>query len=182
MSRDSHNDHNALGDSGVVARKRPPLLDWQEANPELADAARHRGGQAQKKRFDLTAVARDYAPEAIATLVGAMRGRDMRVKVEAAIHLLDRGFGKAAQLVEYQGEVEFRLGSLDDATLEALIRERLKGLGLTGKVKPPPALESSTLSAHEGESPTSDSHQNGEFAPLSPICVRRIANGSKPEG
>ncbi len=82
-----------------------------------------------------------YAPQALRVLVAALGSQYERVRIEVASTLLDRGFGKAAQLVEYQGEVEFRLGALDDATLEALIRERLKGLGLTG---PRPALPANT--------------------------------------
>ncbi len=164
MSQESQENHKLVMGAGGREAKPSPLLAWQEANPQLAEAARHAGGQARKRHFDLTAEARLYAPEAIQTIVASMRGRDMRVKLEAAIHLLDRGFGKAAQLVEYQGEVEFRLGSLDDATLEALIRERLKGLGLVGKVKPPPALESSTLIL-EAEVRSGNAQEGGPQAP-----------------
>ncbi len=115
------------------------LLKWAAENPEAEQRRRERVSEVQKARFDIVAECRKYAPEAIRALVEALRSEGARIRIEAASILLDRGFGKAAQLVEYQGEVEFRLGALDDETLEGLIRDRFKGLGLS-KPRSAPAL------------------------------------------
>ncbi len=121
------------------------IHEWAKVHPEAADASRIASGKATRARFDLVAECRKLAPAALKALQAALTDSNKALRVTAASILLDRGFGKAAQLVEYAGEVEFRLASLDDATLDGLIRERIKGLGLSRQhsapALPPPAPE-----------------------------------------
>ena len=89
-----HHAHHRPNHGGVSAssaetpKRRPPASAWrpgQSGNP--------RG--RPKAPFDIAAMCREHAPEAVATLVAALR--DPRHKVAAAEALLNRGFGKPVQ-------------------------------------------------------------------------------------
>jgi hypothetical protein len=51
--------------------------------------------------YDIAAMCREHAPEAVATLVAALK--DPRHKIAAAQTLLDRGFGRPVQPIEGDG-------------------------------------------------------------------------------
>ena len=57
---------------------------------------------------EIRTLARSYTKAAINTLVGIMRQPKAppAARVAAAIHLLDRGWGKAARLVAVDGEIK----------------------------------------------------------------------------
>lgn len=56
-------------------------------------------GGRPKESGEVKALARQYGPEAIEKLAELMRGDDARVAAHAAQALLDRGYGKPAQVV-----------------------------------------------------------------------------------
>ena len=59
-----------------------------------------RPGTPNKVTAEIRDVARQYGPQAIATLVGLMRSsRSEKVRMAAAELLLDRGYGRVAQAV-----------------------------------------------------------------------------------
>jgi hypothetical protein len=57
-------------------------------------------GAKNKQTLDVKELARDYTEEAILALASVMRGDDTSAKVSAAKELLDRGHGKAKQVVD----------------------------------------------------------------------------------
>src|SRR6201987_6146627 len=59
-------------------------------------------GGRPKAALDIQALARQHAPEAVATLVAALN--DPKLRVQAAIALLDRGFGKPHVAIHTQSE------------------------------------------------------------------------------
>ena len=64
----------------------------------------------------ISELAQEYGDEAVKKLVGLLRGEDQRLVKDAAIALLDRGYGKPGQTVTVSG----KLG------IEALILESLQ--------------------------------------------------------
>jgi hypothetical protein len=113
---------------GSEARKLPSTA-WrpgQSGNP--------RG--RPKAPFDIGALCREHAPEAVATLVAALR--DPRHKVAAAEALLNRGFGKPVQ----------PLHSENQSTVLHLIAAQHVSHELIAELKPPPPLaEPQTIDA-----------------------------------
>jgi hypothetical protein len=102
-------------------KRRPPASAWrpgQSGNP--------RG--RPKAPFDIAAMCREHAPEAVATLVAALR--DPRHKVAAAEALLNRGFGKPVQ----------PLHSETQSTVLHLIAAQHVSRELIAELKPPPTL------------------------------------------
>jgi len=73
-----------------------PFAEGKSGNP----------GGRPKALKDIEALARKYTPAAIEALVAALTGKD---RVAAANALLDRGWGKAKQLVEIEGDVAMRV-------------------------------------------------------------------------
>lgn len=61
-------------------------------------------GGRPKENAEIKALARQYGPEAIERLAALMRGEDERVAAAASQALLDRGYGKAAQVVHGAGD------------------------------------------------------------------------------
>lgn len=66
-------------------------------------------GGRPKESAEVKALARQHGPAAIAKLVELLNGDDKRLSKDAAIALLDRGYGKPAQAItgEDGGPVEF---------------------------------------------------------------------------
>jgi hypothetical protein len=64
-------------------------------------------GAKSKLTLDVKELARDYTEEAILALATVMRGDDTSAKVSAAKELLDRGHGKAKQVVDANVEGRF---------------------------------------------------------------------------
>ena len=95
--------------------------------------------------FDIAAMCREHAAEAVATLVEALK--DPRHKVAAAEALLDRGFGKPRQVVETTdgaspGALHFLAASLVSAELRAELGQRGGRPAIDGRadaVEPAPA-------------------------------------------
>src|SRR5215469_10346421 len=81
---------------------------------------------------EIRTLARSYTKAAINTLVGIMRQPKAppAARVAAAIHLLDRGWGKAAQLVAVDGEirqlVEVKLNVVTPNNLEQTTTKLLR--------------------------------------------------------
>lgn len=93
-----------------------------------------RPANKQNARQSIAAQAREYGPEAIETLVTAMRsGETTPIKVDAANRLLDRGHGKSTEHVSITRSVD----ELTDQEIAARIAE-LRGIGVTDSDSQPP--------------------------------------------
>lgn len=73
-------------------------------------AGKKTGGRAagtpNKITADIKALAQEYGPDAIKTIVGIMNtSENDTARLAAAKELIDRGYGKASQAVEVNGEV-----------------------------------------------------------------------------
>lgn len=84
-----------------------------------------------KAPFDIAAMCREHAAEAVATLVSALR--DPKHKVAAAQALLDRGFGRPKQTIEAERGVT-------NISLH-LLAARLISEQLVAEQKPSPKIE-----------------------------------------
>jgi hypothetical protein len=89
----------------------------QSGNPGGRPKALHR----------LTDLAREHTEEAVETLVAIMRDKDASstARTAAAAHLLDRGWGKAAQPVDLAGNGLERLSDDELAMLQAFVESQL---------------------------------------------------------
>jgi len=77
-------------------------------------------GARTKANAELRALAKEYTPEALATLVQVMRTSESdAARVTAANSVLDRGYGKPPQALEHTGDI-----TLSIANSIALIRQR----------------------------------------------------------
>lgn len=74
----------------------------------------------QIAKLNIAALARQYGSEAVEKLAEAMRSDDIRVAVDAATRLLDRGFGKPSQTITHEDRP---VESMTDAELLAEIRK-----------------------------------------------------------
>lgn len=81
-------------------------------DPERAKAIRSE--IAIKSGKELARVARTYGPEALEVIAEIMRDKDDPRSLDAAKTLLDRGYGKAATIIEVETKVS-------DPLLEALL-------------------------------------------------------------
>lgn len=95
------------------------------------------------------ALARPYAPEALATLVEIMRDSAAPApsRVAAAVHILDRGFGKPKETVEVTDETGARaaLAGVSAAELKDLLRA-VRAVDVT----PGPAVDAQTAAGAPG--------------------------------
>jgi hypothetical protein len=75
-------------------------------------------GVPNKANAEIKAVAQQYGPEAIERLVDLMRGNDPDVALKAANALLDRAYGKPAQMLQGDPEqpLEHNVSVLDEFT------------------------------------------------------------------
>ena len=89
----------------------------------------------------LIRAARHYAREAIAALVLAIRTGDPRVRVAAAVELLNRGYGRPAQIKE-PPPMELTL-----ADIERMIAEAEQQLQEAGESIEPPGAQMNTRDA-----------------------------------
>jgi hypothetical protein len=91
----------------------------------------NRGGRP-KSLHRLTDLAREHTEEAVETLVAIMRDKDASstARTAAAAHLLDRGWGKAAQPVDLAGNGLERFSDAELAMLAAFVEAQL---GLEGE-------------------------------------------------
>jgi hypothetical protein len=113
---------------GTEARKLPSTA-WrpgQSGNP--------RG--RPKAPFDIAALCREHAPEAVATLVAALK--DPRHKVAAAEALLNRGFGKPAQSVSIESHAA--AVQLHLLAARGVSTELLQELGISPPAVPQPKV------------------------------------------
>ncbi len=78
----------------------------------------------QIAKLNVAASARRHSEKAIQRLAEALDDTDVKVRIDAAVRLLDRGHGKPTQTIE-RGERSPDL--MDDAELLAAIREAALG-------------------------------------------------------
>lgn len=71
-------------------------------------------------KVNIAALARQHGEAAIRKLADAMNSEDMRVAVDAASRLLDRGYGKPTQTIAHEDKAP---ESMSDAELLAAIRQ-----------------------------------------------------------
>jgi hypothetical protein len=65
-----------------------------------------KAGTPNKVTADIKALAQEYGADAISTIVGIMNmSENDTARLAAAKELIDRGYGKASQAVEVNGEV-----------------------------------------------------------------------------
>jgi hypothetical protein len=84
----------------------------------------------QIAKLNVAASARRHSEKAIQRLAEALDDSDVKVRIDAAVRLLDRGHGKPTQTIE-RGDRSPDL--MDDAELLAAIREAALGdVGETG--------------------------------------------------
>lgn len=89
--------------------------------------------------FELARLARRYSKEAIAALVLAIRGAsDLRVKVTAALGLLDRGYGRPAQ-----GRLPATEYTLSLEELDRMIADMERQLGAQSASQEPETAQTS---------------------------------------
>ncbi len=90
----------------------------------------------QIAKYNIAALAREHSPKAIAKLAQALDHEDMRIAIDAASKLLDRGYGKPSQTITRDDNPADKMS---DAELIAAIRtaalegveETREGKGLT---------------------------------------------------
>jgi ketopantoate hydroxymethyltransferase len=78
--------------------------------PKGSAPGERRGGRQKgtpnRITADIKALAQEYGADAIKTIVGIMRtSENDTARLSAAKELIDRGYGKASQAVEVNGEV-----------------------------------------------------------------------------
>lgn len=78
----------------------------------------------QIAKINVAALARQHGPKAIAKLAQALDNEDMRIAVDAASKLLDRGYGKPTQTIAREDNAPDKM---TDAELIAAIREAALG-------------------------------------------------------
>ncbi len=84
------------------------------------EGAGRKKGIPNKATAELKGMAREYTVEALETLVGVMRdGESDAAKVAAAREVLDRGYGKASQVIS---------GDEDGGPIEVVTRIELVGV------------------------------------------------------
>ena len=86
--------------------------------------------------FDIAAMCREHAPEAVATLVAALK--DPRHRVAAAQALLDRGFGWPTQPINADGTASITLLHLVAA--QRVSHELLSASGAAAPAEPRPKV------------------------------------------
>ena len=77
-------------------------------------------GSLTKATAELRALAKEYTPEALATLVQVMKASESdAARVSAANSVLDRAYGRPPQALEHSGDI-----TLSIANSIALVRQR----------------------------------------------------------
>lgn len=89
-------------------------------------------GKKELSRRNVAAMARQYATEAIDTLVKAMRDPDMRIAKDAAEAILDRGIGRPIAMT---ADVTDRLDDFTDDQLDNAIADLERRIGLAAKAE-----------------------------------------------
>lgn len=118
---------------------------------QRAEGAGRKKGQPNRVARDLAELCRTYTAKATRKIVQIMEAEDTPpgVALSAAIHILDRGYGKPRQ--EHQHRFDPR--HLTDEELEYLIsvEQRLSGLERApGGASPPPLIEGSVAPDGDG--------------------------------
>jgi hypothetical protein len=80
-----------------------------EAEPKIGENRGNAGkgrpkGSPNKATAELKELAREYTTEALDALLSVMRAADGAAKVAAAREILDRGYGKASQVIAGDSE------------------------------------------------------------------------------
>ena len=73
----------------------------REASGRFAPGASGNPGGRPKDEHGIAELARSHAPEAMERLVAVMRSKDERVSLQAAMAVLDRGFGRPKQAIDH---------------------------------------------------------------------------------
>lgn len=78
-------------------------MAWPKGKPRPAGAGRKKG-EPNKSTAEIKALAHQYCPQAVQTLVSIMTSSESEAnRIAAAKELMDRGIGKSVQTVEHSG-------------------------------------------------------------------------------
>jgi hypothetical protein len=98
-----------------------------------------------KPIVDIAALARKHGPRCIEVAARLLSSKDEKMRLAAAIALLDRGFGRPKQEIETSG----------NATIELhLVAARVISQELLTQVREPPAIEHEAITDNEHDTPT----------------------------
>ena len=121
------------------SRRRAPPHAWkpgQSGNPRGREPA----------LVDIAALARKHGPKAIEIVAGLMvRDPDSKVRLAAAIALLDRGFGRPKQEIETTGNQTIELH---------LVAARVISQELLQSTDAPPVIEHAAVTGDALDAPT----------------------------